>query len=152
MILYGAEGPINRSLAAWAGQRLGIADWGPCKTMGVLRHGEIVAVAVFNQYRHPNIEISFVTANPRWATPEAVRAIMAYPFRQLRCKRITSTTEATNQRARAFLCRLGFSQEGYHPDALPTGDAVTYGLLARDAERWLGAEEDSGQIIAASSA
>lgn len=137
MILYG----FDRAVARWAGERLGIADWGPCKTIGVMRDGELVAAAVFNQYRHPNIEISFVTSSPRWATPKAVRAIMRYPFVQLQCKRLTSTTEAKNQRATAFLCRLGFTQEGYHPDALPTGDAVTFGLLARDAARWIGAEE-----------
>jgi RimJ/RimL family protein N-acetyltransferase len=142
MMLYG----FNRHVAAWAGERLGIADWGPCKTIGVLRNGDLVAAAVFNQWRPPNIEISFVTTSRRWATPEAVRAILAYPFIQLGCKRITSTTEATNQRARAFLCRLGFREEGYHPDALPTGDAVSYGLLARDAARWLRAGEVSEQV------
>lgn len=141
MILYGQQGAVNRYLAGWAGERLGVSDWGPCKTIGVLRDWEVVAVAVFNNWRHPNIEISFVTSSRRWATPEAVCTILAYPFIQLRCKRITSTTEATNQRARAFLCRLGFREEGYHTDALPSGDAVTYGLLARDAARWLGAEE-----------
>lgn len=135
----------DRAVARWAGDRLGIADWGPSRAIGILRHGELVAAAVFSQYRHPNIEISFVTSSPRWATPEAVRAVMRYPFVQLGCKRITSVTEAKNQRARAFLCRLGFRQEGIHPDALPTGDAITYGLLARDAARWL-AEEDRGKI------
>lgn len=137
MMLYGPQAVLLR----WAGERLGIPDWGPAKAIGVLRNGEIAAVAVFSQWRQPNIEISFVTESRRWATPEAVRLIMRYPFIQLGCKRLTSTTEATNQRARAFLCRLGFHEEGYHPDALPTGDAVTYGLLARDAARWIGTEE-----------
>ncbi len=145
MILYG----YHQEIARWAGDLLGVDDWGPCKTIGIVRKGELVAAAVFNQYRHPNIEISFVTTNPRWATPEAVRAVFHYPFVQLKCKRLTSTTEAKNQRARAFLCRLGFKEEGYHPDCLPTGDAVTYGLLAKDAARWLAAEEEYGQAIRA---
>lgn len=147
-MLYGHD----RALAGWAGARLGIAEWGPCSAIGVMRRGEIAAVAVFHQYRHPNMEISFVTASRMWATPLAVRQILRYPFIQVGCKRLTSTTEATNQRARAFLCRLGFRQEGYHPDALPTGDAVSYGLLARDAARWLAAEEESGQRIAIAAA
>lgn len=133
MILYGR----SQYVAAWAGERLGIADWGPCQAIGVLRDMELVAAAVFNNYRHPNIEISFVVSSPRWATPLAVRSILQYPFDQLGVKRLTSVTEATNQRARAFLSRLGFREEGVHPDALPTGDAITYGLLARDASRWL---------------
>jgi RimJ/RimL family protein N-acetyltransferase len=53
---------------------------------------------------------------------------------------------ATNQPARAFLCRLGFKQEGIHPDALPDGDAVTYGLLRKDAARWL-EDKERGQTI-----
>lgn len=147
MILYGH----NRAVARWAGERLGIEDWGPCTAIGVMRHGEMAAAAVFNNYRWPNIEISFVTVTPRWATPGAVQAIFRYPFVQLGCKRLTSVTEATNQRARAFLCRLGFREEGTHPDALPTGDAITYGLLRKDAARWLAEDYDTGQSFSAGS-
>lgn len=131
----------DAALAKWAGDRIGVTDFGPCRAIGVIRRGEIAAVAVFSQYRPPNIEISFVVEDPRWATPQAVRAIMRYPFAQLGCKRMTAITEATNQRARAFLARLGFQLEGIHPDALPTGDAATYGLLRDAASRWI----DDGQ-------
>ena len=127
----------NRELARWAGERIGVDDFGPCVAIGVAHKGEIVAAAVYNQYRHPNIQVTFVTSSPRWASPGAIRSILAYPFLQLKCKRVTAVTEATNQPARAFLCRLGFREEGVHPDALPSGDAVTYGLLVRDAVRWL---------------
>lgn len=133
----------DRELKRWAGDRLGIADFGPCATIGVAHKGAIVAVAVYNNFRPPNIEVSFVTASPRWASRGAIRAIFRYPFVQLKCKRITAVTDATNQPARAFLSRLGFREEGYHPDALAlgpvcqSGDAVTYGLLAADAARWI---------------
>ena len=130
----------DRELALWAGQQIGIEDFGPCVTIGVAHKGVLVAAAVYNQYRHPNIEVTFVTSSPRWASKGAIRAILRYPFLQLRCKRITAITEATNQPARAFLCRLGFKQEGYHPDSFVSGDAVTYGLLAKDAARWLAEE------------
>lgn len=135
MLLYG----WNREIAAWAAERLGLKDFdfGPCVSIGVVHKGEIVAAAVYNEYRHPNIQVTFVTASPRWASPGAVRAILGYPFRQLGCKRITAITNSTNRPARAFLCRLGFKQEGVHPDALPDGDAVTYGLTRADAARWL---------------
>lgn len=125
------------TLVEWASDRLGLKSFGPCQAIGVRHKDQIVAVAVFNQYLHPNIEITFVTSSPRWASPTTVRAILSYPFKQLGCKRITAITEAANQPARAFLCRLGFAQEGEHPDALTTGMAVSYGLLARDAARWL---------------
>lgn len=136
MLLYGHDA----LLARWAGERIGVDDFGPCVAIGVLHKGEIVAAAIFNQYRHPNIQVTFVTASPRWASKGAIRAILKYPFVQVGCKRITAVTEATNQPARAFLCRLGFTQEGYHPDALASGDAVTYGLLANNAARWIAEE------------
>jgi RimJ/RimL family protein N-acetyltransferase len=146
VILYGQNGELsgenavpNEILVNWISARLGIKDFGPCTTIGVSHKGEIVAVALYNKYLPPNIEVSFCVSSPKWASPGAVHKILRYPFQQLNCKRITATTEATNQRARAFLCRLGFKQEGYHREVFPNGDAITYGLLRREC-RWLSEE------------
>lgn len=152
MLIFGHD----RALARWAGDRIGIIDFGPSVAIGVLHEREIVAVAVFNQYRPPNIEVTFVTnrdRHDRGAVREirnSIGPLLRYPFNQLRCKRVTAITEATNQPARAFLCRLGFREEGYHRDALPSGDAVTYGMLRKDASRWI-AEEDHVEKLASSS-
>jgi RimJ/RimL family protein N-acetyltransferase len=127
----------DQMLARWAGARLGIADFSPCVAIGVARGDGVIAAAIYNNYRPPNIEITFVTSSPRWASKEAIRAMLRYPFVQLGCARLTAVTPAQNRAARAFLARLGFRQEGVHPDALPGGDAVSYGLLARDAARWI---------------
>lgn len=129
----------DREVAAWAAEQLGMAkpDFGPCVAIGVVHRDDLVAAAVYNNYRRPDIQVTFVTTSPRWASPGAVKSILRYPFRQLGCKRISAITLATNTPARAFLLRLGFRQEGYHPDALPDGDAVSYGLTRADAARWL---------------
>jgi RimJ/RimL family protein N-acetyltransferase len=134
MLLFDQDAALTR----WAGARLGIADFRPCAAIGVAHAGEIVAAAIYNNYRPPNIDITFVTASPRWASRGAIRAMLRYPFVQLACCRLTAVTSAQNAPARAFLLRLGFREEGVHPDALPTGAAVSYGLLARDAARWIG--------------
>lgn len=136
----------DEALAAWAGRRLGMEIAKPNTSIGVAHRGHIVAVAVFNNFRHPNIEITFVTASHRWASPGAVKAILRYPFVQLRCKRLTAIIEATNQPARAFLCRLGFRLEGTHPDVFTSGAAETYGLLRADAARWVAEESPLEQI------
>lgn len=133
MMVYGHDA----ALAKWAGDRIGVSDFGLCSAIGVIRDGDLAAVAVFHHFRFPDIEISFVTENPRWATPQCVRAIMRYPFIQLGCKRMTAITGATNQRTRAFLCRLGFHQEGVHRDVFIDDDAISYGLLRGDAAKWL---------------
>lgn len=148
MLLYAPQ----QYIAAWAGKQLGIADWGPCSAIGVLRNHELVAAAVFNRFVWPNIEISFVTTDKRWATRQAVCGIMRYPFLQCGVKRLTSTTEASNQSARTFLCRMGFRLEGEHPDALPTGTALTYGLLRKDAEKWLIEDKVRGKTVSTAAA
>jgi len=145
MLLHG----WNRELAAWAADHLGLKDFdfGPCVSIGIVHKGDIVGAVVFNEYRHPNIQITFVTTSPRWASPGAVKTVLSYPFNRLGCKRITAITNAKNQPARAFLCRVGFREEGVHPDALPDGDAVTYGLLRKDAARWLLEEKPRVETI-----
>ena len=136
MLIYGHD----RELSLWAGHHLGLS--GPIRgvdptAIGVSREGKIVAVALFSNYQWPAIEITFVTTTPRWASRENIRAILAYPYVQLDCRRLTAITEACNSPARAFLERLSFKQEGVHPDAFPSGEGISYGLLRGDAERWL---------------
>lgn len=141
MLIYEGDAAVAR----WAAERLGFESFGPCSSIGVERNGVIVAAAVFNNFRWPDIEITFVRSDAHWATPHVVRTILRYPFIQLNCKRITAITEATNHRARGFLCKLGFQQEGYHPDARPSGDAVSFGLLRDAAARWIA--EDHGKKL-----
>jgi RimJ/RimL family protein N-acetyltransferase len=66
--------------------------------------------------------------------------IFGYPFNQVGCRRLTATTEAKNQPVRAFLCHLGFREEGVIRQGFPTDDAVVYGML-RDECRWLAREQ-----------
>jgi RimJ/RimL family protein N-acetyltransferase len=141
----------DEALAKWAGGRLGMEIGKPNTSIGVVHRDKIVAAAVFNNFRWPNIEITFVTTSPRWASPGAVRSIMKYPFKQLGCRRLTAIIEATNQPARAFLCRLGFKLEGIHRDVFPSGAAETYGLLLKDAQRWVAEETPIEQIHTTSS-
>jgi RimJ/RimL family protein N-acetyltransferase len=141
MLLFGHDTTLTR----WAGDRLGISDFGPSVAIGVLRRGDLAAVAVFHHYRWPDIEISFVTCDKYWATPQTVRGILRYPFIQAGCKRLTAITTSKNLPTRAFLCRLGFREEGHHPDVFADGDAVSYGLLRKDAARWIAEDTCHGQ-------
>lgn len=141
MIIY------NQSdlMMLWASEKLGRSLIGPQRVaVGVIRDHELVAAVVWSEFKWPDIHASIVSTSPRWATRGHLREILHYPFIQLGCKRVTAVTDATNQSVRSFLCRIGFRQEGVHVDANPTGDAVSYGLLAKDAARWL-AEEDHEQ-------
>ena len=123
-------------------------DWGPCTAIGVARGSELVAGIVYNNYRWPSIEATIASSTPAWCSRRNLAAIFAYPFRQLGCRRLGASTGDTNQPARAFLCRLGFRQEGLLRQALPpsllnrAGDAVIYGMTAAEC-RWLPATTDA---------
>jgi|SRR5579883_235080 len=133
MLVFG----YDQEVARWVGNLVGVADFGPCAAIGVVRQGRIAAGAVFHQYRQPAIEITFASLTPRWASRAAIGGILRYPFVQLECRRVTAITREENEEARAFMRRLGFREEGRHPEALPTGAAISLGLLRADAERWL---------------
>jgi RimJ/RimL family protein N-acetyltransferase len=137
----------DRAVAWWVHQHLADppADWGSCTTIGIARGGDLIAGVVFNNFCWPNIEGSIASTTPRWCSRRNLAAIFAYPFRQLDCHRMGATTGVTNQPVRAFLCRLGFREEGvcrqaWPPSvANPTGDAVLYGMTP-DECRWLAAK------------
>lgn len=101
--------------------------------------GEILGVAIFHNFVHYDIQVSIITATPRWATPGNIRAILHYPFIQLGVKRMTATTAKSNKRARKMLLGIGAHLEGVHPygmDGVKT--ACSYGLYRDDAiKKWL---------------
>lgn len=127
----------DREVANWVGFRLGIFEFGPCAAIGVVRDGHMVAGAVFHDYCHPDVQMSFAAATPRWSTPDAVRGILRYPFLQLNCRRITCLTPLADGQVQRVMAKLGFRHEGTHEEALITGTAMSWGLLRRDAERWI---------------
>lgn len=125
------------AVAEWVRRHFGHeVEWGPCAAVGIARDGELIAGVVFNNFRWPSIEASIASTRPDWASRRNLAAIFAYPFRQLDCRRVGALTEVTNQPVRAFLCRLGFRQEGICRDALVSGDAVIFGMIRAEC-RWL---------------
>ena len=110
----------------------------PLTAIGVASYsGDIMGVAIYHNYRQNDIEITFITATPRWATPGNIRALLHYPFIQLGVKRMTAITKKSNKKARSFMTGLGFILEGVHPYAARDCTAAcTYGLYAKNAEKW----------------
>lgn len=134
VMIYGHD----PELRAWAGKRLGLVLQGAQPTgIGVARDGKIIAAALFTNYMHPSIEVTFVADSPRWASRQVIKEILRFPFIGLGCKRLTAVTAQVNGRARRLLEGLGFKLEGIHPDLFPSGVGLSYGLLRADAERWL---------------
>jgi len=95
---------------------------------------ELVAGVVFTGYAPPSILMHIAAER---LSPAFMAAIMDYAFRQLECKRITGLIDADNHRSRRFAEHLGGQLEGIMRDASPSGDVAVYGLLRKDAARWL---------------
>lgn len=134
------------AVAEWVRTRVPdpVADWGSCVAIGVTLNDELIAGIVFNNLRWPSIEASIASTTPRWCSRRNLAAIFAYPFGQLDCRRVGAVTGVTNQPARAFLCRLGFREEGICRCALPNGDAAIYGMTEAEC-RWLSPGRKGGE-------
>jgi RimJ/RimL family protein N-acetyltransferase len=140
MLVFGED----ELLAEWLGRQLGLRFSPPYVCIGVVRDDQLVAVALYNNYEPPNIQMTFATTTPRWATRQMIGRLLAYPFRELGCLRVSVVTRDTNRPTRAFLCRLGFRQEGFHPSMFgENDDGVSYGLMRNDAQKWLEESHES---------
>lgn len=132
------------------GQDAVVAEWirahGPhaevpfdkCATIGVEEGGRLIAGAVFTEYRphSGSIHLSGASVTPRWATRKTLHALFAYPFLQLKVKRLTAYTGFSMSSVRQFLERLGFVQEGILRAGYADDDCVVYGML-REECRWV---------------
>lgn len=123
----------NVLLAQWASDRLGGTPIEGCQCLAVMGDGELKAVVKFFNYRWPNIEVGFVSEDWRWAVNRrGIFEVFMYPFKQLKCNRVTALIEGKNKRARKMVKRLGFVEEGKLRRAGQSGDVFLYGLLPED--------------------
>jgi RimJ/RimL family protein N-acetyltransferase len=128
-------------VAAWVAARIpqmsGAEDFGPCRAIGVVteRHEPLGGV-VFHNYQagFRNIEVSFAADGRRWLTRNLIKGILAYPFEQLGCQRVTTLTPKRNREARKFLDTFGFKREGVVRRGFGNDDMIVSGLLKRE---WL---------------
>ncbi|MCR4339344.1 MAG: GNAT family N-acetyltransferase [Gemmatimonadaceae bacterium] len=138
-------------LLAWAAQRIpGMRpeDFGPCETFGFADR-KLAAVAVFNNFRAFDAQLTFVSDDPRWATRGNIRAVFWYAFEQLKLRRLTCITAKGNKRARKLCEGMGFRREGTHPRGVDgRKTAISYGLLPEHC-KWLRVPHVEKESIAA---
>jgi RimJ/RimL family protein N-acetyltransferase len=84
-----------------------VAGDGQC--VAVISRHEIVAVACYNNfYPGKDIEISFASDHPRWATKNSIREILGYPFFQLNVQRVSARAPKSNKKTRRLMKGIGF--------------------------------------------
>lgn len=131
----------------------------PCTSIGIADGEKLIGGAVYShqyldrQQRPFSIEISFVTIDRRWSNRAIIRALLGYPFLQLRVKRVQSTVSRKNRHVRQFLERLGFKLEGVGRQAWPQGgDACVYSMLSGEffSSKWMTENRQIGPLCSGS--
>lgn len=126
-LLYGEE----QRLLPWAAERTGGGAFrSDAVAIGLERDGEIAAVVVFDNFSEVDCSMHIASdGSRRWMSKDLLLAAFAYPFQQLKCRRITGMVAAKNTQALAFDEHLGFEREGLCRNALPDDDLVILGML-----------------------
>lgn len=133
---------VDDRMLGWIAERIpgvNAEQWkGYARGIGVGIDGKIVAGMAVGGWERGNIEISFAADHARWATKDTIRRLMAYPFVQLDCHRVTCRCARSNERAIKFCRGIGFKDEGvirlgWGPDE----DAILLGLLRNEAPEWM---------------
>lgn len=135
ILVYGQDKRVRDWVAERIGENLDDAE----VAIGVEEDGELIAGVAYNMYTGAAICMN-VAATPgkRWTTKEFMYAFFAYPFVQLKCRRVTGLVRESNSAARKFDEHVGFIQEGVIRQAFEDGeDAILYGMLKSEC-RYLG--------------
>lgn len=134
MIVYPRSIPENDGLKAWIEQRVPEYKSGNYTIcVGIEREGKLIAAVAWDNWRQTSVEVTIAADSPRWATRQTIQTLLAYPFLQLKCQRVTSFVRKGNKRARRLNDGLGFKLEGRLRDAGQNLETVLlYGLTRKD--------------------
>lgn len=142
MLVLGRDELIAEWVARQTPGMTNAADFGPSTAIGFKVGNEFVCGVVFNNFRkgvHGNdVSLSIFSTNSKWVSRGTLRAVFSYAYHQLGCVRVTAITAKSNKRARRFLTKLGFVQEGTARRAFDgRAPALIYGMLLPDECKWL---------------
>lgn len=134
MIVYPRSIPENDGLRAWIEQRVPEYKSGSSTIcVGVEREGKLIAAVAWDGWRGTSVEATVAADSPRWATRQTIASLLAYPFGQLKCQRVTAFIRKGNKHSRRFNEGIGFKLEGRLRDAGPNLETVLlYGMTRKD--------------------
>lgn len=125
-VVYGCD----EELMAWAESVVGSKFRPDAKAIGLKRNGNIIAVTVFDGFSECDCNMHIASDNSgRWLNKDFLISSFAYPFIQLKLRRVTGLVPAKNESALRFDAHLGFEFEGRCRNALPDDDIIILGLL-----------------------
>lgn len=131
-LVYNAD-----KIGPWVCERAGGRYRDGVTAVGLVDSDNVLKVGVYyDEYTGSSICMHSRCDDPRAPNREFYRAIFAYPFDQLKVKRITVMVSSTNKRAIRVDEKLGFRLEATIKDYFSDGDCLVYAMY-RDDCRWL---------------
>ena len=132
-------------LLAWSVERIrSTIEPGFCRfrsdatAIGHAINGRLVGVVIYDTFTTG--DCLFHTASDgagRWVTKEFIIRAMAYPFHQLRQRRLTALVSEHNAASLRFTRHFGWKQEGVLREAGARGeDVILFGMLLSEC-RWI---------------
>lgn len=119
-------------LARWVASQIPhVTEFGPCRAVGVVDDGRVLAAVVYHDYQplYRTCQISMASSSPRWCTKKNVKDILSFPFIQYGCNKVWTATPHTSDRVIGFNLAIGFRREGVLPDHFgPRSHAVICGM------------------------
>lgn len=134
-LIYGQE----ERLLPWACRQIGIKAFRrDAYCIGFDRDGELVAVVVFDNFTDGDCCMHVASdGSGHWLNRGFLAAVFAYPFIQLKNRRVTSLISDQNANSMRFCEHLGFKREGLCRQAMNGFDMHVMGLLKSEAGRYL---------------
>lgn len=116
MIYYPANPRENEALSAWCADRIPHVrggHFGPCQAIAVLRGNSVSAVAVFHDWQpaFATLQASIASEAPRWASVDALRALLRYAFVTAKANKLWTAVPHDAARVLKFNAGLGLRPE-----------------------------------------
>ena len=99
---------------------------------------ELQGGVVFTSFDGVGVTLHSAGKNRMWLNRMFLKAVFSYPFKQLKCKRLSTLVRADNPNAAVIAEKAGFTLEGRLRKAEIDGcDLLVYGMLKEECP-WLG--------------
>ena len=107
-----------------------------CTAIGLLKDDKLVAGVVCEGFNGASIKTHIAIDDKTYLTKTFINKIFAYPFDQLKVKKLIGIVDSSNTEALNLNKRLGFVQEGVLEGASLTGDLILM-TMTKSQCRWL---------------
>ena len=108
-----------------------------CYCLGVDEDGRLIGGVVFTNFDRAGVTLHSAGESAAWLNRMFLRAVFSYPFKQLKCRRMTTICRVDNPHAIKFAEKIGFKREGVLRKADDDGtDLLILGMLKEEC-RWL---------------